>query len=603
MIIRDWSSAWPSSWTASGEKRAFPSLAITLTNVTLVALTILGLGVRVWAAARQPLFIDEPFTLLGIEGTAAHGVPILPTGILYLHGSTLSYLLAPLFALGWVHGTDLTSLRLISAVAGAASIVLSFRLAMRIGGSSVAALVAAAFVALDPGSVQWGGYLRMYALAQTISLVVVLLFLTTIGVGAVDGQPRRRIYVGLVLAFWLAVFTHLATAILLPPMMLVAVFVFGKDLVRTQRALSAAFVACLAAPVTLIALTGAITPDAGTKLTQRAEGIPGLSFLGDDKINFAQMVNPDPAVWASLFEPGPLEYLLPLIVTAASAILLFACVVQPADQSRSFRSSRGMLALLALYWMPILTLAFLAGDTSTRYGLFLAPFGWVLLSEGIFAAVWLVSSRLVTISWTTTRRALLAVALASIVLAHDAVGVGQVIQLASSGKRDLAASLRYVASRREPGDWVISVLPPPMAEYVLRSEERLAFLPGGEASTRTLRYTRQGPDGQPVDYWLGIPTLPTTASFCSFLAENPRSWLVMPKIYWRSWGYRGGSQSRTNRLAEEMRSVVTGVSNHEFEDRQAMVFRVNASSTWSADASAYCEKAVNRQERRSRTDD
>jgi hypothetical protein len=602
MIIRELSSAAPGEWAVATPRRVVASPTVWLANAALTALVLLGLALRVQAALKQPLFIDEPFTLLAIQATATRGYPVLPTGSLYLHGSTLSYLLAPLFSLGWVHPDDLTLLRLVSAIAGAASIFLTYRLALRVGGSRAAALIAATFLALDPASVQWGGYLRMYALAQTFSLCVALCFLLAID-KATATEPAtpsyKRACLGLVIAFWLAVFTHLATAMLLPPMILIAAIVFRKGLLGAQKRLTAALLFCLVAPVVLIALTAMTGTGAGTKLADRSEGIPGISFLGDDKINFAQVVDPDPAVWASLFEPGPLEHLLPLIVTAASVFLLVAGALQVSNQFQPPGSSRLILSLLALYWMPILMLAFLAGDTSTRYGLFLVPFGCVILSEGLVVAARFVWARLGSPDAAAKRGILLAAALAVVIVLHDVVGVAQVFQVAASGKRDLNASLRYVGDHRAPGDWVITVIPPPMTAYVLKNSENLAFLPGGEASTRAERYTRQGPDGQAIDYWLGVPSLATTGAFCSFIAAKPNSWLVIPRIYWESWGYRGGSESRTKRVAEELRAVVSGTSTPGLEDRTALVFQFKPTAAWSPEASDYCQKAVSRRERKS----
>jgi hypothetical protein len=590
----------------SGERViAVSSVSALVVNAALVALVFLGLAIRTQAAIQQPLFIDEAFSLLAIQETAAHGLPMLPTGVLYLHGSTLSYLLAPLALFKLVDHDDLALLRLVSVVAGTASIFLTYRLALRVGCARVVALFAAALVALDPASVEWGGYLRMYAPAQFFSLAAALLFIMMMQPLSDDHGRRHRLLVrgGLVLVCWLAVFTHLATAMLIPAMVLVSLVVFGRTLLASRRDVTATLAACLAAPLTLVALSGMVGTGAGTKIPARSEGIPGVAFLGDDKVSFQQLTNPDPAVWASLFGPGPLENLLPLFVTVASTLILIVGVLQTAARPRTFGAPRDLFAILALYWTPILALAFLAGDTSTRYGLFLIPLGCVILGAALETAAALVGARFALRGLAHGRGTLLAVLLAILILAHDVVGLAKVNRYATSDRRDLAALLHYVSEQRQPEDWVVTTLPPPMSAYVLQTAAKMVFLPGGELSNRTLRYTRIRADGRPVDYWLGVPALPTTGALCGFLTERPGTWLIVSDVHWNSWGFSGGAKSRNKRRAAEMRALIMGIGSQVFEHRQGLVFRVKPPEEWDSSARDSCDKAINRHERKVQASD
>src|SRR5215217_6922458 len=144
---------------------AFDRLSIALPWAVLPVM-LLGLVIRLAAARFLPIHFDEGSTLLGVHAVAGHGVPILPSGVLYLHGATLSYLLAPFIWLGWGEIDDLFLLRAVNAVIGAITVYLTYRLARAVVGLSAPALVAAGFVALDPLSVVWSGWLRMYALEQ-----------------------------------------------------------------------------------------------------------------------------------------------------------------------------------------------------------------------------------------------------------------------------------------------------------------------------------------------------------------------------------------------------------------------------------------------------
>jgi hypothetical protein len=137
-----------------------------------VALVLLGLLLRLAAADRLPPHLDEGNMLLGIRAVAAHGWPLLRSGVAYLHGATISYLLAPLVRLGWGDYPDLFPLRVSSALFGALAVYLTYRLARSVTSSDAAGLVAGGLVALDPLSVAWGGFVRMYALRQVLVLIV-----------------------------------------------------------------------------------------------------------------------------------------------------------------------------------------------------------------------------------------------------------------------------------------------------------------------------------------------------------------------------------------------------------------------------------------------
>jgi uncharacterized membrane protein len=89
-------------------------------------------------------------------------VPILPSGVLFLQGFTLSCVL-PLFDRA-PDPFDLTWLRAASAIFGAACVPAAYRVARTLGTGRGLALFAAAGVALDGTSIEWGAHVRPYAL-------------------------------------------------------------------------------------------------------------------------------------------------------------------------------------------------------------------------------------------------------------------------------------------------------------------------------------------------------------------------------------------------------------------------------------------------------
>jgi hypothetical protein len=90
--------------------------------IVLFALTVLAGVPRIGAARALPLHVDEPNTLLAAQMVAEQGLPVLPSGVLYLHGATQSYLLALLVRFGWGNVADLGLHRLTSVVAGTLSV-------------------------------------------------------------------------------------------------------------------------------------------------------------------------------------------------------------------------------------------------------------------------------------------------------------------------------------------------------------------------------------------------------------------------------------------------------------------------------------------------
>src|SRR5262245_61829720 len=177
-----------------------------------------GLVIRLAAALRLPPHVDEGNMLLGIQTVAARGWPMLPSGVLYIHGATVSYLLAPLAWFGWVDYANLFPLRLFSAICGTVAVYLTYRLGRSVAGSTAVALLAAALIALDPLSVLWGGFIRMYALLQVLVLLVAWLFLRALPRGDANGDAEAGpgVLAGLVVAYWLAVFTQVVAAFLWP---------------------------------------------------------------------------------------------------------------------------------------------------------------------------------------------------------------------------------------------------------------------------------------------------------------------------------------------------------------------------------------------------
>jgi hypothetical protein len=105
----------------------------------VLLLVIVGLAFRLHGLGRLGLFVDEGNQAIAIAGILEHGIPVSDSGWPYSRSLLFQYIQAA-SALGL--GLDEFSLRLPSALFGAASIFTSFILARALFGDQVALLTA-----------------------------------------------------------------------------------------------------------------------------------------------------------------------------------------------------------------------------------------------------------------------------------------------------------------------------------------------------------------------------------------------------------------------------------------------------------------------------
>jgi hypothetical protein len=116
-----------------------------------------ALALRAGALARDGVSPDEEITIFAVRGIAAHGLPVLPSGIVYERGLLFSYAawLARLFI-----GSEIVAPRMVSLLAGCALPAALALLARRLSGSAFFAGIACCAAAWLVASSTWG---RFYA--------------------------------------------------------------------------------------------------------------------------------------------------------------------------------------------------------------------------------------------------------------------------------------------------------------------------------------------------------------------------------------------------------------------------------------------------------
>ncbi len=109
----------------------------------IVALAAVVVGAGAFSLFRPGYSPDEEFTLFAVRGIHAHGVPLLPSGLLYDRGLAYSYL-------SWIAaaltGLELPAFRAVSLLSGTGVLVVGYTL-IRASASATAGLVAILLVA------------------------------------------------------------------------------------------------------------------------------------------------------------------------------------------------------------------------------------------------------------------------------------------------------------------------------------------------------------------------------------------------------------------------------------------------------------------------
>lgn len=161
-------------------------------------LTAAGFAVRLRNLGALSLWSDEGFTWLAAEGILDHGIPQLPSGLVYWKGLAYSYLSA-LFL--FLLGTSEFSLRFPAALASTASIPLIYLFGRRLFGRRVG-LAAAALLAFSLWEVEWARNARYYMFLQFLYLLSLYLFYTAF----IEGRKGCRLPA--LLCFCLTALTH-----------------------------------------------------------------------------------------------------------------------------------------------------------------------------------------------------------------------------------------------------------------------------------------------------------------------------------------------------------------------------------------------------------
>ena len=351
-----------------------PPPRVSLLQIAVFCILLIGFLLRLSAARHLSSHVDESASILAAQMTAEKGVPIFPSGTFYTQGATISYLLAPVVKLGYGDLDHMYIMRLLSVITGTLAILAIFLLSKWLLRSPWTAAGVAFLLAIDPASVRWSGLVRMYATLQLVTLIMLFLFLYILRY-----PTTRRVLIAFVATFWFGVFTHIAICLLIPPMLLLAVWKHRLALAGKRADLTVALGAAMMAPFALLALNFLVSPKEASVAGQS----PRVSFVGDFILSVDQILAPTLKSWKLLFDYSDYGTVVPFVILGLT-LLLIGRYFMDANLPESKRERRAVFgALMVLYWIPILIVGSLATESNERYLLHIHPLGMIILGFGL----------------------------------------------------------------------------------------------------------------------------------------------------------------------------------------------------------------------------
>jgi hypothetical protein len=113
--------------------------------VVLLAVAVIAIGAL--QLTRAGYSVDEEFTMFAVRGIQQHGLPLLPSGLLYDRGIAYSY---ASWLAGAVTGSELPAFRAISVISAALTVLLAFWLVRRVADEPTALAASLAITASIP---------------------------------------------------------------------------------------------------------------------------------------------------------------------------------------------------------------------------------------------------------------------------------------------------------------------------------------------------------------------------------------------------------------------------------------------------------------------
>ena len=457
-----------------------------------------------WDALRAlSLYVDEFTTLWAARQVQAHGLPLMPSGVLYTRGLLASYIQA---GVGALFGNSYTVGRLPSFVFGLLTILLIWQVGRR-GWRSGVGWLAALGLALLPEGILWSARARFYTQVQFFALLTLWLAWETIrarlpqegatgdAAGRESGRDTWRMPLLFAGSFILALYSQEQALLLYPSIVLAMLLWLGWRRLLTPPLL-VAHALCVAA--------------LGARYAIEIWGQPGYFETIQATRPYVGMVLDVAGAWQTyapqLIAADRLPWTLGGLL-ALGAALGVAIRVRRLHALDQFHQSTLFYGLQMAFVLGVLFLFVGTSWRDPRYLFMVQPL-WLLL--GAAGVVWLLEQLPRRAQAPLFGAAALGIVLLMIQPAR-AVSTQQV-----EGYDRVLATVRDL---RAPGDGVLSPQPPACA-LVLGSCDGFAIEKGYE------EYVIRRAGGPLVDRWTGSPLISSAATLEEVVRSHPRTWFV-----------------------------------------------------------------------------
>lgn len=467
----------------------------------LWAVVLSGVALRLWRTTSGAFEGDEPFTLLARESILRHGVPVLPSGLLYPYGGIDLWYGALGTALG-----DMSVFwnRLPNALLGClAPIVVATTLRRHVG--LAAAVVGAAVVAWHPGHVEWSGHVKVYG-AQAL---LVALALDRWLAWALDDTPRALGW--FVLWFALATSCHPNMGFTLPA------FLGLPLLLRPLRT-------CLRARTVLAALAVAVLPVLWIVLLRHAD--PTLQAQMVDEEAGRSLRSLVKEVWYGLRSHGwhSTWHAVPFALMAGATGASW-WATRGGDRTPARVATVGLLGWLSTW----LALSLLSKHKAAMYLLPALPFMALSIGAGSAAVLRRVGEARRAWTW----------GVAAVCCAVLHVWTTSPIWEAVLERHPRPVHYDLLSEQAVAGELSLGGGPLPVLLSNFRVDDHMVYGRDFGASTHEV-------DGVRVDRYLGNRLLPTPAAVEEALRDRPGAWYFVTE-----------KELRTGRVSAELHAWLT----------------------------------------------
>jgi hypothetical protein len=492
----------------------------------LLAILAIAFLIRLIVALRTGIQIDESRMAFAVYTVAHSGFPKLDSDVLYLLGTPVNYLFAPL---GWVfQGSDLvTAIRIGNAMLSTIAVFVVWIFVWELTNRIVVTAAVTLCAAIDPMGLYWGTIASPYASLALIALLVV--YSGYRAITEPDESILRRTDVSnpvVWLTIWLVVgsFTHYAVWLFVPGIAIVSFMRWGKAIFRPRHPMRIALEVSIIAPILVWMLGSWVGPGSGSTFNP---GPPSFNQIWNN-LDRLRDVDFNLDLWRSLYYGSRYSQLVAFLIALTTGMIAAWFFLRKRVGDSGTIPPTTLVLILVSYWGPV---AIIADGSFSPLLLGILPFGYLVIA---FALQLMVPNWDMQVSRRRIRMApsVLAAALVMLpVLVYLLQGARWQIDYRTPDPDYFEAS-EYIETVKQPGQAIITPFPA-IAWLTMDDVNRndIVALGGPKGGARLGSETRDlsasGNRDYYIDYWTGKQAIGTTAHLCQYLLFTSPAPLIL----------------------------------------------------------------------------